>query len=151
MAEESGITALLNKISRSKSSVSQCYWQRGRLLIAQRTSLLRALAKFLRRQSELDAGGERVTIIGDDVGDSLRFWSEGQTVCLPYSKYCLHFTDGLWDLANGCAEHPACYGDKFQTRVASLKPDYYAPLTVKALREARDPAMETVSRLIHQH
>ena len=93
-------------------------------------------------------GGERVTIIGDEVGDSLRFWSEGQQVCLPHSQYCFVRSTGVWDLQHGCAGEPACYGDRYNVRVESLKPDIYAPLTVDALRSGRDPAMEAAAELL---
>ncbi|QGX40547.1 hypothetical protein [Permianibacter aggregans] len=94
-------------------------------------------------------GRERVTIIGDEVGDTLRFWSEGQQVCLPHSQYCFIRSTGVWDLQHGCAGEPACYGDRFDVRVESLKPDIYAPLTVAALRSGRDPAMEAAAELLN--
>lgn len=94
-------------------------------------------------------GRERVTIIGDEVGDTLRFWSEGQQVCLPNSQYCFIRSTGVWDLQHGCAGEPACYGDRFDVRVESLKPDIYAPLTVEVLRSGRDPAMEAAAELLN--
>ena len=42
---------------------------------------------------------ERVQIVGEPVGDRLRFWSEGRAVCLPESKYCVK-VDG-WSLGPG--------------------------------------------------
>ena len=89
-------------------------------------------------------GGARVTLVGEPVGDRLRFWSEGGHVCLPHSKVCFWASDGLWDLRKGCAGEPACYGDRFDARVDSLDPEVRAPLTAAAWLSGRDPAMEAV-------
>lgn len=89
-------------------------------------------------------GGARVTLVGEPVGDRLRFWSEGGHVCLPHSKVCLWASDGLWDLVKGCAGEPACYGDRFDARVDSLDPEIRAPLTWAAWLSGRDPGMEAV-------
>jgi len=51
-------------------------------------------------------GGDRVILVGEDVADRLRFWSEGKPVCLPNSDLCLHPTTGLWDLEKGCKGEP---------------------------------------------
>lgn len=86
-----------------------------------------------------------VRIVGDDVGDRLRFTSEGANTCLPYSHYCPHVTTGRWDLARGCAGEPGCYGDKYAVTVGSLAPDVRAPLDAAAWLAGRDPALEVVS------
>ena len=89
-------------------------------------------------------GGARVTLVGEPVGDRLRFWSEGGHVCLPHSKVCFWASDGLWDLRKGCAGEPACYGDRLDARVDSLDPGIRAPLTSAAWLSGRDPGMEAV-------
>jgi hypothetical protein len=96
-------------------------------------------------------GGDRVTIVGDNVGDRLRWWSEGKTVCLPNSRYCLHVTTGLWDLIHGCAGDPDCYGDKLDARVDSLEPQLRAPLTAVAWLAGRDPGMEAIKADLAAH
>jgi len=93
---------------------------------------------------------DRARVVGEDVGDRLSWWSEGNDVCAPNSKYCLHRTTGLWDLVHGCAGRPECYGDKYDARVESLKPDLYAPLTARTFVAGRDPAMEAIKREIEQ-
>jgi hypothetical protein len=89
-------------------------------------------------------GGDRVTLVGDLVGDSLRWWSEGKPQCMPNSKLCLRPTTGVWDLVKGCAGEPACYGDKYDVNVGSLDPDLAAPLKSGAWLAGRDPGMEAV-------
>ena len=86
----------------------------------------------------------RVRIVGEAVGDRLRWWSEGDNVCMPNSHYCLHLTSGLWDLVHGCAEHPSCYGDKYDAQVAHLVPDLDAPITPGSWLSGRDPGMEAI-------
>lgn len=87
------------------------------------------------------SAGERAMIVGEQVGDRLRFWSEGKPVCLPASKYCVQLTDGAWDLVNGCAQEPGCYGDAFNVRVPDLDADLAAPLTAGSWFAGTDPAM----------
>lgn len=88
----------------------------------------------------------RARLVGDDVGDRPRWWSEGHDVCAAQSKYCLHLTNGLWDLTHGCAGDPHCYGDKYDARVPSLRPEVYAPLTAQAFLQGADPAIALVRR-----
>ena len=90
--------------------------------------------------------GERGRIVGDSVGDRLRFWSEGMDACMPNSHYCVHLTTGLWDLQHGCAGQADCYGDKYDARVSGLKPQLPAPLTPESWLAGVDPAMEAVKR-----
>lgn len=92
------------------------------------------------------ASHNRAILVGEEVGDRLRWWSEGASVCLPSSKYCMAYTDGLWDLAKGCAGEAACYGDRFDAAVPHLSPDLPAPLTRQAWLDGKDPAMDAVAR-----
>ncbi|MGC4085141.1 MAG: hypothetical protein QM736_24245 [Vicinamibacterales bacterium] len=70
------------------------------------------------------AGGAKVVLVGEPVGDRPRFWSEGDSSCLPHSGFCLHYTDGLFDLAKGCRNEDGCYGDQFDATVGRLDPEY---------------------------
>ena len=84
-------------------------------------------------------------MVGEDIGDRLRFWSEGESVCLPSSGLCVRRTDGLWDLEKGCNGEPHCYGDQFGAAVGSLKAEIPAPLTAAAYLSGRDPGLEAVT------
>jgi hypothetical protein len=88
--------------------------------------------------------GARVTVIGEELGDRLRWWSEIDVTCLPHSHLCLRGTHGLWDLVKGCKGEAGCYGDRYDALVGSLKPDIFAPLTAAAWLSGRDPGMEAV-------
>jgi hypothetical protein len=89
---------------------------------------------------------ERARIVGEGVGDRLRWWSEGKDVCLPTSRYCFHLTTGQWDLVHGCAGQPDCYGDKYDARVNDLQPNLFAPLTQESWLAGADPGMEAIER-----
>jgi hypothetical protein len=90
--------------------------------------------------------GSRVTLVGEEVGDRLRFWSEGHDNCLPNSRFCLRPTSGLWDLAHGCQSESDCYGDQFDATAGSLRPQLSAPLSASAWLAGRDLAMEAVQK-----
>ncbi len=95
------------------------------------------------------AGGEKVVLVGESPGDRLRFWSEGGNTCLPGSGFCLHYTDGLFDLAQGCEGTPGCYGDQFDVEVGRLEPEMAAPLTAADYLAGRDSAIEAVLANLH--
>jgi hypothetical protein len=92
-----------------------------------------------------DAAG-RAVVVGEEPGDRLIWWSEGENVCLPYSQYCLHLTTGLWNLESGCAGQPGCYGDHYDASVRTLRPDVSAPLGAADWLAGRDPGMEAIVR-----
>jgi hypothetical protein len=91
------------------------------------------------------SAGARAVLVGEEVGDRLRWWSEGRNVRLPNSGYRLHVSDGLWDLVNGCAEDEHCYGDRFGAKVGSLTPDLPAGITARSWMAGEDPGLEAIS------
>jgi hypothetical protein len=95
-----------------------------------------------------DAAG-RAVMVGEEVGDRLQFWSEGERACLPNSHFCLRRTSGMWDLVHGCKTEPDCYGDQFDAAAGSLTPQLDAPLSATAWLAGRDLAMEAVAKDLH--
>ena len=89
-------------------------------------------------------GGGRVTLVGENVGDRLRWWSEGKPYHLVHADLWLHPSTGLWDLSKGCKGEANCYGDQLDATVDSLDPEICAPLTAKAWLAGRDPGMEAI-------
>jgi hypothetical protein len=90
------------------------------------------------------AGGAKVTVVGDELGDRPQFWSEGGLVKLPNSGLAMRYTDGQWDLEHGCAGKPGCMDRYVDVNGVSLKPEIAAPLTAKAWLAKRDPGLEAV-------
>ena len=90
------------------------------------------------------AGGDKVTVVGDEIGDRPVFWSEGDVVRLPNSGFAMRYTDGQFDLDHGCAGKPGCMDRYVDVNGVSLKPEIAAPLTARAWLVKRDPAMDAV-------
>lgn len=93
-----------------------------------------------------EAGGDRVVIVGEPVGDRLEFWAEGDTVDLPYSGAMLLYATERHNYHTGCPEDD-CHGSirRNPIRVPSLQPDLPAPMTVDHFMGGRDPAMEAIT------
>jgi len=90
-------------------------------------------------------GGDKVTIVGDAVGDRMQWWSEhGEPVCLPASKVCFAINTGYWNLVEGCQGNPRCYGDQFDLAVPTLEPALRAPLMSQDWLANRDPGMAAI-------
>ncbi|MEO6225158.1 MAG: hypothetical protein ABIO80_04845 [Sphingomicrobium sp.] len=84
-----------------------------------------------------------VKIVGEPVGDSLEFWSEGGNVILPYSGLYVHFANGAHSLSpKPCPTKDYC--DNLS--IASLDPDILAPPTWASYRAGRDDAMVAVTK-----
>lgn len=92
-------------------------------------------------------GGDRVTVVGDGVGDRPHFWSEGALIKLPRSHYTYRYSDGQFNLNDGCTGEPGCMDDHYHIDVnfVSLVPDIRAPLTFAAYFADRDPALEAIA------
>jgi len=91
-----------------------------------------------------DAGGAKVTIIGEPVGDRLSFFSEGGSGCLPNLKVCVSYETGKHDYAHPCRDWDACFWLNwfYPVRVKSLQPDVAVPLRFADWNRGRDAAYE---------
>ncbi len=95
------------------------------------------------------AGGDRVAIVGEPVGDRLEFWAEGDVTRLPQSGAMLLYATERHNYMTGCPEDD-CHGSikTHPIAVESLQPDYPTPLTHDEFMSGRDPAMEKIMALI---
>lgn len=95
------------------------------------------------------AAPDRVTIIGEPIGDFLEFYAEGELSVLPVSKAAMLPATERHNYVTGCPE-PDCHRSirDHPIRVRSLEPDIPAPLTYSLYREGRDPALEAVRRML---
>jgi hypothetical protein len=95
------------------------------------------------------AGGNRVTLIGEPVGDRLSFFSEGGRACLPNLKVCVHYQTGKHDYGHACNSWGECYWLNwlYPVRVDSLQPDRLVPLTFADWDAGRDRALSTAAAL----
>lgn len=91
-----------------------------------------------------DAGGPKVTIIGEPVGDRLAFYAEGGSATLPNSGFSLGFQTGKHDYAHPCRDWRNCYWVNwfYPVRVKTLVPDVPVPARFSDWYAGRDPAFE---------
>jgi hypothetical protein len=96
------------------------------------------------------SGGENVIVVGEEVGDRPHFWSEGNLIDLPNSHYSMRFTDGQFNLQDGCTGEPGCMDDHYpiDVNLVSLEPTLAAPLTSAAYFAKRDPALEAIAQFL---
>lgn len=96
------------------------------------------------------AAPDRVTIVGEEVGDRLEFFAEGFPVTLPSSGAAVSFSYERHDYHGGCRGFSDCHGSvvRYPIAVSSLSPDISAPWTIEAYRSGRDPAMDAVARAL---
>lgn len=97
-----------------------------------------------------EAGGNRVHIIGEPVGDRLSFYSEGGKACLPNLKICVYYQTAKHDYAHPCDDLRECFwlNRFFPVRVATLQPEVVVPLTFADWRAGRDAAYEAAIRSV---
>ena len=93
------------------------------------------------------AAPERVTIVGEPVGDRLEFWAEGRGATLPNSGIGVSRATERHDYINGCREYTDCHGPVVRNPISvkTLAPDIAAPWTIEVYRAGRDPAMQAVA------
>jgi hypothetical protein len=95
------------------------------------------------------AGGDRVTILGEPVGDRLHFFSEGNRGCLPNRPLCVSYEQGKHDYAHPCTDWDICFwlNKLYPVQVDSLEPRETLTLSFPQWREGRDPAFERAVEL----
>jgi len=97
------------------------------------------------------AAGDRLTIVGEPIGDRLEFWAEGGILRLPGLGALMLYADERHNYTTGCPEED-CHGSirDHPIRVRSLQPDIAAPLAFVDFTAGRDPAMEAIAREIRR-
>jgi hypothetical protein len=92
------------------------------------------------------SGGQRVTIVGTEIGDHERMWGETSWLTLPNSQLNLQFATGLHDYADGCYEFPNCYWLDFflNVSVGSLSPEITIPFTFEDYIMGEDPVINFI-------
>lgn len=93
-------------------------------------------------------GGDKVVLVGEPLGDRMRFWGEGRDMTLPNSRLKLHYATGLHDYTHPCRGQEGCFWTTFffPMHVRTLAPDVLLPYTFADYRALRDPVLEYVLR-----
>ena len=95
------------------------------------------------------AGGDRVMIVGQPVGDLLDFWAEGTGLTLPNSGIRIGFATERHNYQTGCPE-PECHGAIRRNPIAvgTLTPDLSPRFTWADFAAGRDPYLDAIVALI---
>ena len=90
------------------------------------------------------AGGSRVTLLGEPVGDRLNFFSEGNRGCLPNYHLCVSYARGKHDYAHPCTDWDICFwlNRLYPVRVDSLEPDETITMSFAEWQQGHDPVFE---------
>jgi len=91
------------------------------------------------------AAGDRLTIVGEPIGDRLEFWAEGNVMELPGLGAVVLYATERHNYMTGCPE-PDCHAAirEHPIRVRSLQPDLPVSLTWADFSAGRDPAMAAI-------
>ncbi|MGO4452224.1 peptidase S41 [Phyllobacterium sp. TAF24] len=86
----------------------------------------------------------KVTFIGEEMGDKGQFWAEGETVTLPNSHIGVGYATQFEDYEKGCTDPDKCYwaAVAFGPKNISLKPDIKIDVTHADYASGRDPVLE---------
>lgn len=96
------------------------------------------------------AAPDRVTIVGELVGDRQEFWAEGGLVTLPSTGAAMTVATERHDYRTGCKPFRDCHGSVVRHPIAveTFAPTIAAPMTLEAYVAGRDPAMEAVTAAV---
>jgi len=94
-------------------------------------------------------GGQKVSFVGERMGDEPQFWAEGMTIPLPNSQIPVTPANGYHDWSNGCSEVPECFvaAAVYARPGISLEPDIHASLSFEDYALGRDSVLETALSL----
>jgi len=99
----------------------------------------------------MNAARDRVTIVGEPVGDRLAFYSEGQRGCLPNSGICVAFQLARHDYARPCLGWNCFWVDwLFPVRVRTFQPQVLIPRRFSDWNTGHDAAYEWCVSAIKQ-
>jgi hypothetical protein len=90
------------------------------------------------------AGGDRVTLLGEPVGDRLSFFSEGNRGCLPNYPLCVSYQRGKHDYAHPCTDWDVCFwlNKLYPVHVDTLEPHETITMSFAEWRQGRDPVFD---------
>jgi hypothetical protein len=90
------------------------------------------------------SGGDRVTILGEPVGDRMQFFAEGRRGCLPNYHLCMSYQRGMHDYQHPCRDVAKCFWLNwyYQPRVKTLAPDETIAMRFADWKAGRDPVFD---------
>src|SRR6185503_10950304 len=99
------------------------------------------------------AGGDRVSILGEPVGDRMAFFAEGRRACLPNFKMCLYYQRGKHDYQHPCTDPQVCFWLNwyYGPRVKTLDPDQTITMSYADWNAGRDPVFDRAVELARKN
>jgi hypothetical protein len=93
-----------------------------------------------------NAGGKRVVLVGDTMGDDAEFWSEGGSITLPRSGIAVSTAVRRQNWEKACSDVATCYwaNTAFGPAGISLQTDMRVPVRFADYAAGRDPVLEAV-------
>ncbi|HWD29511.1 MAG TPA: hypothetical protein VG387_20230 [Rhizomicrobium sp.] len=91
-----------------------------------------------------ETAGDRMTIVGEPIGDRLAFFAEGNAGVLPNLGIGETYETGKHDYGAPCRDIDVCYWLNwlYPVRVKSLQPDVFVPQSFAAWNAGHDPALD---------
>jgi hypothetical protein len=95
------------------------------------------------------SGGDRVSILGEQVGDRLAFFAEGVRACLPNYHLCLYYQRGKHDYQHPCRDPRVCFWLNwyYAPRVKTLDPDETITMSFADWHSGKDPVFDRAVQL----
>lgn len=90
------------------------------------------------------SGGDRVSVLGEQVGDRMAFFAEGRRACLPNYKLCMYYQRGKHDYQHPCRDPRVCFWLNwyYAPRVKTLDPDQTITMSFADWQAGGDPVFD---------
>ncbi len=95
------------------------------------------------------AAPSQTVLLGEPVGDRLRFYSEGNSGCLPHAPFCVHYATGMHDYQHPCRNIDRCFWLNwiYPARTDSLQPSEIITMSFADYLAGRDPVFDRAMEL----
>lgn len=99
------------------------------------------------------SGGDRVSILGEPVGDRMAFFAEGRRACLPNFKMCLYYQRGKHDYQHPCTDPQVCFWLNwyYAPHVKTIDPDQTITTSFADWQSGRDPVFDRAVELARKN
>lgn len=96
----------------------------------------------------------QVVILGEPVGDRMRFFSEGNSGCLPHAPFCVHYATGMHDYTRApCHDIDKCFWLNwiYPAHTDSLQPNEIITMRFADYLAGHDPVFDRAVAMAKAH
>lgn len=92
----------------------------------------------------------QVVLLGEEVGDRLQFYSEGNEGCLPNAPFCFRYATGMHDYVHPCTDWDRCFWLNwlYPARTDNLRPSETITQSFADYLAGRDPVFDRALALV---